>query len=325
QPDIPRDVQIIKNRITTTSVDIEWFSGFHGGSNQTFVIEYRKQEDESWTNYSQNFFGGLMQNKYFNITVEDLHQNTLYFFQLYAWNEFGRSEYSTIINVTTFAESNKREVVDKGADEVIIGVAVGAVVFLSIIVAIVGIMLYRRRDQKPHNDGMPLEPDARSEGISNRDSGLVDNPLYETTVAEYAAVVKPKKNVVVADHSNLYAQVNNINKTKKKGEAKVKQGKMTREEAYENIDLEGKSSTANSEYEESRQTRTETFDGTIYENPGTVASYSPLVNKDGILYADLDLPTTKNRQVIIRGIENRTLYADIAYGKSGKPFTENAD
>ncbi|KAL3860882.1 hypothetical protein ACJMK2_006978 [Sinanodonta woodiana] len=162
RPDIPRDVQIITNRITTTSVDIEWLSGFHGGSNQTFVIEYRKQVDKSWSNYSRNVFGGLMQNKYFNIIIEDLHQNTLYFFQLYAWNEFGRSEYSTTINATTFAESNKQDVIDKGPDEVIIGIAVGVVVFLSVIVAVVGIILYkRRRDKKTHKDGMPLEPDAR--------------------------------------------------------------------------------------------------------------------------------------------------------------------
>ncbi|KAK3607328.1 hypothetical protein CHS0354_026221 [Potamilus streckersoni] len=213
------------------------------------------------------------------------------------------------------------------------GVASGAIV--AVICIILVIILLRRRNQGK-KEGPSLKLEGSSKDINRHESGLVENPVYNTTsqgfgpstsngttVTEYAAFVKPKKKVaLVEDSSKLYAQVEQRNTKGMKGAAKGKQWKGSRGDIHENIDMEGTSTNVDCKYENSRA---EACDENVYENPGTITSNNPMVNKGGLLYADLmmDPPTTRNGKVVVQGIENHTEYAEIAYGMRGKPLPDN--
>lgn len=86
------------------------------------------------------------------------------------------------------------------------------------------------------------------------------------------------------------------------------------------------------------------FIGTVYENPDKLLKYkshdelyanageqgkglnstkvySPQKNKDGLIYADLDLiPGPSGITFVIRGLENRTNYAIIDLSKKAEPL-----
>ena len=49
-------------------------------------------------------------------------------------------------------------------------------------------------------------------------------------------------------------------------------------------------------------------------------------NEDGLIYIDVDIPKqndTKNVQPVIHGLEDRTIYADVAYGQVGEQLPES--
>ncbi|KAL3860922.1 hypothetical protein ACJMK2_007017, partial [Sinanodonta woodiana] len=143
-PDVPHDVHIVPSSITASSVRMEWLSGFSSGMNQTFAIEYREYGDTSWTKSSEEVFGGMRQDEYFNITVGRLHQETMYFLRMYAWNSYNRSQYSVVINATTTADNKEGNKFGNGSDKVIIGSAVGAVILIGFAV-VIGVVIFKRR------------------------------------------------------------------------------------------------------------------------------------------------------------------------------------
>ncbi|KAL3860880.1 hypothetical protein ACJMK2_006976 [Sinanodonta woodiana] len=143
-PDVPHDVHIVPSSITASSVGVEWLSGFSSGMNQTFAIEYREHGDTSWTKSSEEVFGGMRPDEYFNITIGGLHQETMYFFRMYAWNSYNRSENSVIINATTTADNKEGNMFGNGSAQIIIGCAVGAVLLTGFAV-VIGVVIFKRR------------------------------------------------------------------------------------------------------------------------------------------------------------------------------------
>lgn len=70
----------------------------------------------------------------------------------------------------------------------------------------------------------------------------------------------------------------------------------------------------------------------IYANSVAKSSISdkhvttPNKNKDGLIYADLDLaPTLSGRRFVIRGLENRNNYAIIDLTKTAEPLPSDSD
>ena len=103
-PDIPsmfRDVSA-----TETSVTLSWRSGFHGGSNQTFYIQY-KTSASAWQNSIESIHGGLQTDTDFNGTVPNLVSGTAYLFRIFAVNKFDRSNFTTEIEALTIQAKGK--------------------------------------------------------------------------------------------------------------------------------------------------------------------------------------------------------------------------
>ena len=90
-------------RSTYESVTLSWIRCFHGGRNQTFVIQ-QSTDGLTWTN-SSYVAGGLSESQQpINSTIGSLQSTTLYYFMLFAYNELGRSDNTTILTITTTAK-----------------------------------------------------------------------------------------------------------------------------------------------------------------------------------------------------------------------------
>ena len=60
-----------------------------------------------------------------------------------------------------------------------------------------------------------------------------------------------------------------------------------------------------------------------------ICVYFQTQNADGLIYLEVDVSRNKddagNNQVVIHGLEDRSDYADIAFGKVGEPAPESDD
>ncbi|XP_076109521.1 uncharacterized protein LOC143078545 [Mytilus galloprovincialis] len=156
-------------------------------------------------------------------------------------------------------------------------------------------------------------------------SSLKTNPLYvtsgEVTNAEvgplYGVVNKKKQHRENMTHNDnndqgpVYSQVEKPIQEKKKGKDK-KVKKTPRNENYNDIEL-------GTVYENSDKLSKLNSSDELYANAGEqgkgvniAKEYIPRKNKDGLIYADLDLmPGPNGGKFVIRGIENKTNYAMI--------------
>ena len=98
-PDIPRLFRTNTEQTTETSITLSWRSGFHGGANQTFFIQY-KTSITAWRDRAQ-IYGGLLENTDFNATIDSLESGSDYSFRIFAANVYGRSNVGTTIDATT--------------------------------------------------------------------------------------------------------------------------------------------------------------------------------------------------------------------------------
>ena len=97
-PDIPKQFRVIS--ATETSIVLSWRSGFHGGANQTFYIQYTTSTP-AWQNSTESVHGGLQTDTDFNGTVSNLKSGTAYAFRIFAANKFDRSDFTTEIEALT--------------------------------------------------------------------------------------------------------------------------------------------------------------------------------------------------------------------------------
>ena len=95
---MPRQFRYI--RATETSIVLSWRSGFHGGANQTFYVQY-KTSASAWQNSTESVHGGLQTDTDFNSTVPNLMSGTTYLFRIFATNKFDRSDFTTEIEALT--------------------------------------------------------------------------------------------------------------------------------------------------------------------------------------------------------------------------------
>ncbi|KAK3584378.1 hypothetical protein CHS0354_005150 [Potamilus streckersoni] len=191
----------------------------------------------------------------------------------------------------------------------IIGGIIGPAILVIAIVVVA--IIVKRRTQEPKMEGLQMNP-------------VYDSSETGPVVQECAVIVKSKRIFgQTEDPSKLYAQVDKATAKKGKTALKGKPGKTSKGDIYENTPLPLKSSRENV-YEYPGHLAAEPNSQSVYENPEASATKGHLVNKDVLLYADLKLdpPTTQVDKPVIHGLENRTEYAQIAYGKKGEPLPE---
>ncbi|KAK3575812.1 hypothetical protein CHS0354_018283 [Potamilus streckersoni] len=328
-PEVPSNITITE--VTESSITIQWMAGYNGGPKQTFIVF------ASTGDFTMNITA--LDPGYENIgtvVMNGLAASTKYSIYMSASNSVGSSNLTEAIFIITLEESRTDTLGNSPIPAVAGGIGAGAMV---IFLVLLSIFLWRRyRYSRKHTD------EELSERLEKRDrqhSGLVPNPVYDSSEsptsfsinqvaigAEYSAVVKPKKKVnEKEDQSNLYAQVDKTLTKEKKGIFREKVGKAPKGDIYENAVLAGRNSNPETKYENSKGIAVGMSGESLYEDPGVSSSNIPMVKKDGLLYADLVLnpPASKNGKPIIRGIENCTEYADIAFGKRGEPLPDILD
>ena len=97
-PSTPVEPEIV--RYNEHRVTVSWIRGFHGGYDQTFVIQYSTDYILWQDGTTKN--GGLSRSTgRINATVEGLDAATHYYIRIYSYNIRGSSGYSGIVNVTT--------------------------------------------------------------------------------------------------------------------------------------------------------------------------------------------------------------------------------
>ena len=72
------------------SVNVHWKSGFNGGKKQTFIVYYKRNDndgDSEWTAFERNY-SDPGQNMYNSAEIQPLEAGTSFDFQVYASNAF---------------------------------------------------------------------------------------------------------------------------------------------------------------------------------------------------------------------------------------------
>ncbi|XP_052803025.1 hemicentin-1-like isoform X6 [Mya arenaria] len=198
-----------------------------------------------------------------------------------------------------------------GPSAAIIGGSIGGVIFAVLIVGgvILGVIKLRKLGQK--KDREMLAGNQRVDALSHHVDGDADIPdVVENTMYVPAEDISRQINTSGADA--LYAQPNKtkasssagselyaeVNKVAKKAAAK-KHGKK----AYENKIFED-SSLENHELTENKKN----------------------VNKDGLVYADLDFPKPQKGQTpYIHGLDDRTVYEEVDLSRKADPLQDSDD
>ncbi|XP_063442944.1 uncharacterized protein LOC134723248 isoform X2 [Mytilus trossulus] len=143
------------------------------------------------------------------------------------------------------------------------------------------------------------------DGEEDDEGGLKENPLYvssqhepEGSVYSVVNTNKKTKSKEKADESTIYTEVV---KNQKKGCVYQNSGNLNQtEDVYANSEVKG--------------------------NFGDKQVYAPTKNKDGLIYADLDLvPNMSGNRFVIRGLENRNNYAVIDLTKTAEPLPLESD
>ncbi|XP_076109163.1 uncharacterized protein LOC143078040 [Mytilus galloprovincialis] len=303
---------------------VTWRSEFNGGDTQIFNVQ--------WSNLNTNttITSNAIQNEgegvYHIFTTELLLPSSLYIVIIKASNTHA-TVVSEEMNCTTNALPKKGK-----SESATIGIIGGTLGFVCALLVVTGMLIILRRRRRQKEDKEPIKGSKDSEVEQNDDDGLKENPLYVASGQTkdndngplYSEVKKPKKGppVEIKDENAIYSQVE---KTVKKGKQKKKE-KNTRKE-WEN-GIQDKGIELGSVYENSEKlmkTHSPEENANTYGNSGDVSTngqgYNVTRNKDGLIYADLDLkPDANGRRFIIRGIENRNNYAILDLTKTAEPL-----
>jgi hypothetical protein len=98
KPQMPRHLTVTV--ASSTSVVVSWLSGFHGGSDQTFVVQYRTLHSETWRSATV-LAGKQTTNERFTAKVIGLETDTVYQFRVYSTNDEGDSSHTDSVSATT--------------------------------------------------------------------------------------------------------------------------------------------------------------------------------------------------------------------------------
>ncbi|XP_052271751.1 hemicentin-1-like [Dreissena polymorpha] len=132
-PEIP--VRFEQQSTTYQSVSFAVESGFFNGGDQTLVIEYRRVNSNTLRVNGSEAYVGNGKNVFVAMTVGDLTQMTDYEFRVYAFNVYGQSEYSAVVQVATALNVL-----------MVVGIAGGTAGSICLIVLVV--CLKKKRDKK---------------------------------------------------------------------------------------------------------------------------------------------------------------------------------
>ncbi|CAC5421782.1 unnamed protein product [Mytilus coruscus] len=189
---IPRRAPDPPTNITAScdvySIRVTWISGFNGGENQTFRINFAN------TISNQTLFKDeiidVRDDKNINVIRESVNPDTLYRIFLEASNLYGTTKSTEVTNCTT--QKNQEE--NQRLTSALVGGIAGSISALLIVVIVIG-GLYCRRRRKFTEGNIELKESESNETDEDED-GLKDNPLYVTSGEVSNAEERPVYGVV---------------------------------------------------------------------------------------------------------------------------------
>jgi hypothetical protein len=94
---------VLEERTTETSLTVSWRSGFAGGLDQTFVVEYRPLGGVTWMaqTISPGPGYGQVEGQIFTVEIRELHSATEYTIRVLAKNDAGGSTLTDTVTITT--------------------------------------------------------------------------------------------------------------------------------------------------------------------------------------------------------------------------------
>ena len=225
-------------------------------------------------------------NKYVSVEITSLQAATPYIFYVSSSNDYGSSN-STKVFCNTTTENTRTD-----PSSAVVGIAAGTSSAIVLVIVVVVIVIIRRRfasdnGLKDNIQYEPAGPDVDHKPTSNGD--------------EYAVVIK-KGNTFHANDNGTIQETALHTEDKKKS----KLGKKGQ--------LDSNTRKANG-----KDGMNDHKDENVYENMEDIvgnerSTCQPMdnKNKDGLQYADLMFNTSPSgARFIIRGIEERTMYADV--------------
>ncbi|XP_041372805.1 synaptogenesis protein syg-2-like [Gigantopelta aegis] len=166
-PNIPSDVAAWSS--DSNSISVAWIEAFNGGSEQTFIVQYREDTTLRWKNLTEvipeNGRGTIQK-----AVISDLQSNTRYLVRVLAYNKYGYKDFTKEQDVSTLppgeclvpVSSNK--VTGEG-----IAVAIGIGIVVAAAAVIVVIFILWRRGYVCASSKSEL---GNSEGQTNTYEGL---------------------------------------------------------------------------------------------------------------------------------------------------------
>lgn len=336
-PDIPYNVTVVCEDSPSSAV-IRWRSEFNGGQDQTFNIWFRVYSKGAHT--YEKYPGTILDpgtGDFESLTLINLLPATPYVFYVSASNINGYSLSKQVYCNTTLA-SDRTE-----STSSVLGAATGATSAAVVLVAVIIVLVIFR---KIHKGKDTKDKRCLTETNGTSLDELPDNPDYiSADSVTYSVVTKNRTCQHSPDLQMQYEDVaisgpdvsNTVNseaeyaaivKKNSKGNENRNQQKKKKEKKKKEKDGSGQIELGDI-YMNTENTRDVDVIGEEYANTGdrdNNITYKSKKNKDGLIYADLDLvPTPIGKKFIIRGLENRNNYAIIDLTKSAEPLPSDDD
>eukprot|EP00105_Crassostrea_gigas_P045799 XP_019929947.1 PREDICTED: hemicentin-1 [Crassostrea gigas] len=275
------------------SAIISWRPGFDGGTTQNFIIEY-SDNSSFWQIYPSESIVPK-DNNFMSAQINDIQRNIPYSFRILANNSFGVAESDTTVNCT-------RQNIDKMASFIdnpnaLVGIGI-LVLLLLIATAVLIAVLKLKRKRGSNNQDNSLRKQGNESHEEDNASDIVENILYITADDAKEQIQAPEATTENPQNgSDVYAVV----------EKKPKPDDVEDQPVYTDV--------CKADQKKKKPA--------IAAKPSKVKKDErPTVNKDGLIYVDLDLkdtPSTSTEVFVIHGADDRTQYVDIDFTRRADP------
>ncbi|XP_052806948.1 nephrin-like [Mya arenaria] len=299
-PQCPADVTI--SATTSSSAIVEWNSQFNGGLQQTFVILYKAIGSSDYLVLTEDELE--RQKTHYEVTITGLKDGSTYDVIMFSRNEKGNCKQNNSLQFDT------ELLVDDPPlpNAALIGGLAGGISAVSVAFFVVVVVLFLRKRMSYKNGesrqaltkGQKLRTLNAVEEDADDLPDEVENPMYESS--QPAAMKQDSPDVLYAlskkKDGDIYAVVDKTNKRPTKSQGTKKQ----KNDAHDNAGFD------------------------IYENnqsPQHPAKKN--VNHDGLVYADIVFanPPKGQKRLVIHGIDDMTVYADVDLTKKVDPFPDS--
>ncbi|VDH92933.1 Hypothetical predicted protein [Mytilus galloprovincialis] len=293
KPEAPQNFSV--GTTTFRSVNLSWIAGFNGGHSQTFTVQFKTTEDDTWKTEKVNS-DKIITGSTVYYTLDQLKPDTSYQVMVVSENKHGKR--NTSLEFETKVEPTLSPPSSASVSPLSIGIGSGIAVLVLIIILLVFI-IRRKKNSKPESkECNVLYAEVDKEQHKGKQRKPVQKDSDEPANEEYASVVKSKSKKVhykedaIETENNEYAVVDKSNKDYTENES-----------VYANQDDEQ----------------------LIPHKPLEAQSSGRSTNQDGLTYIEVSFTSNKSDRRPIIGAESKTDYVDIDFTRKADPLPDDSD